>query len=218
MDYTAKVAAISIDQNSSYSNGNVDVVISGGTIAATKDAPAVSFTVHGKAPTGNELDGTKGSRIIVTGSYFSDRSPEPYLTADKTMVDDVAPDYADMYTPGGKYYTVTFDSTGGSATARGQMMTILARIAGVDTEGGFPWYAKGMAWAVENGVSDGSDPEMQRSPASGSRRCCGASLARPMPMSRLFRRSRTRLPSPTGLRPPWPGPSKTVSFRAATAN
>ena len=42
---------------------------------------------------------------------------------------------------------------------RAMLMTVLARYAGVDTEGGDTWYEKGMAWAVENGVSDGTAPE-----------------------------------------------------------
>lgn len=42
---------------------------------------------------------------------------------------------------------------------RGMLMTVLARFDGVDTEGGDPWYQKGMEWAVANGVSDGTNPE-----------------------------------------------------------
>ena len=41
---------------------------------------------------------------------------------------------------------------------RAMLMTVLARYAGEDTSGGATWYEKGMAWAVANGVSDGSDP------------------------------------------------------------
>ena len=37
--------------------------------------------------------------------------------------------------------------------------TILARLAGVDTENGATWYEKGMAWAVEQNISDGTAPE-----------------------------------------------------------
>ena len=44
-------------------------------------------------------------------------------------------------------------------TTRGMLMTILARMDGVDTTGGDSWYAKGMDWAVAQGVSDGTDPE-----------------------------------------------------------
>ena len=46
------------------------------------------------------------------------------------------------------------------AVTRGMVMTILARMEGVDTtagEGG-TWYGKGVAWAVEKGISDGTDP------------------------------------------------------------
>lgn len=43
-------------------------------------------------------------------------------------------------------------------TTRGMAVTVLARLAGVDTDGGANWYDKGVAWAMENGVSDGSAP------------------------------------------------------------
>ena len=42
---------------------------------------------------------------------------------------------------------------------RGMMMTALARLAGENTDGGTPWYAKGMAWATQQGISDGTNPE-----------------------------------------------------------
>lgn len=42
---------------------------------------------------------------------------------------------------------------------RGMVNTVLARLAGADTTGGETWYAKGTAWAVENGISDGTNPE-----------------------------------------------------------
>ena len=44
-------------------------------------------------------------------------------------------------------------------TTRAMLMTILARMDGVDTTGSDPWYAKGMEWAVAEGVSDGTNPE-----------------------------------------------------------
>ena len=38
--------------------------------------------------------------------------------------------------------------------------TVLARMDGVDTTvDGDPWYHKAMAWAMEHGVSDGTDPD-----------------------------------------------------------
>lgn len=42
---------------------------------------------------------------------------------------------------------------------RGMVSTVLARLAGEDTSGSTPWYAKGTAWAAQNGVSDGKNPE-----------------------------------------------------------
>ena len=42
---------------------------------------------------------------------------------------------------------------------RGMVVTVLARMSGVDTSGGAKWYDKGCAWAVANGISDGTAPE-----------------------------------------------------------
>ena len=42
-------------------------------------------------------------------------------------------------------------------TTRGMMVTVLARYAGVDTTTGSTWYEAGQTWAVENGVSDGTN-------------------------------------------------------------
>ena len=39
---------------------------------------------------------------------------------------------------------------------RQMLMTVLARLDGTDTSGNA--YAKGMEWAIRNGVSNGSDP------------------------------------------------------------
>lgn len=45
------------------------------------------------------------------------------------------------------------------AMTRGMVNTVLARLAGEDTSGSAPWYAKGTDWAVRSGVSDGKSPE-----------------------------------------------------------
>lgn len=42
--------------------------------------------------------------------------------------------------------------------SRGMLMTVLARYDGESTEGGTVWYEKGMNWAKNKGVSDGSAP------------------------------------------------------------
>ena len=40
---------------------------------------------------------------------------------------------------------------------RGMLVTVLARYADIDTEGGATWYEKSVAWAVANGLSDGTN-------------------------------------------------------------
>ncbi len=41
---------------------------------------------------------------------------------------------------------------------RAMVWTMLARLDGVDTEGGNSWYAKAQEWATANSVSDGENP------------------------------------------------------------
>ena len=43
--------------------------------------------------------------------------------------------------------------------SRAMLMTMLARMDGAETDGGSTWYEKGMAWAMAEGVSDGTNPE-----------------------------------------------------------
>ena len=50
-----------------------------------------------------------------------------------------------------------FDPNG--SVTRGMLMTVLARMAGVNTAGSQPWYKAGMDWAKAVGVSDGTNPE-----------------------------------------------------------
>lgn len=42
------------------------------------------------------------------------------------------------------------------STTRGMIVTILARVEGVNTNG-TPWYAAGQKWAMDNGISDGTN-------------------------------------------------------------
>lgn len=44
---------------------------------------------------------------------------------------------------------------------RAMLVTVLARFDGQDTTGGNVWYESAMAWAKENGISDGSNPNGQ---------------------------------------------------------
>ena len=44
------------------------------------------------------------------------------------------------------------------AVTRAMVWTVLARMAGEDTDGGSTWYAKAQEWVMETGVSDGTNP------------------------------------------------------------
>ena len=44
------------------------------------------------------------------------------------------------------------------AVTRAMVWTVLARMAGEDTEGGSTWYSKAQEWVMETGVSDGTNP------------------------------------------------------------
>jgi GH43 family beta-xylosidase/uncharacterized protein YjdB len=43
--------------------------------------------------------------------------------------------------------------------SRAMLFTVLARLHGVETEGGEYWYSKAKDWAIDSGISDGSTPE-----------------------------------------------------------
>jgi uncharacterized protein YjdB/lysophospholipase L1-like esterase len=43
--------------------------------------------------------------------------------------------------------------------SRAMLFTVLARLQGVETEGGSYWYSKAQDWAIASGISDGSAPE-----------------------------------------------------------
>lgn len=78
-----------------------------------------------------------------------------------------------------------FDGTGAGLFSpdadmtRAMVMTVLARLDGADTSG-TPWYAAGQSWAVENGVSDGSELDgsiTREQLAAMLYRCAGASVS-----------------------------------------
>ncbi|MBQ7713582.1 MAG: S-layer homology domain-containing protein [Oscillospiraceae bacterium] len=109
--------------------------------------------------------------LAVTASAESETPPAP--TEEQAVTPDPLAAYSDVdaalwYAPALRYVTkngvmgATGDGTftPNGAVTRGMVMTILARMEGVDTtadEGG-RWYDKGVAWAKEQGVSDGTRP------------------------------------------------------------
>lgn len=98
------------------------------------------------------------------------RPPHSSAQPDQPMTPEM-PDFADVAPTA--WYAEAVDyvveaglmtGTGGGkfspeqTVSRAMVMTVLARLAGVDTDGGDTWYEKALVWAVESGITDGSNP------------------------------------------------------------
>jgi len=104
--------------------------------------------------------GDTGGIVIPSGPVADDKQDE----TPKADFSDVAEDawYADavQYV----YEKGLMNGMGGgkfqpeAETSRAMVITMLARLAGADVDDSDPWYAKALAWAVENDVSDGTTP------------------------------------------------------------
>ena len=88
-----------------------------------------------------------------------------YKAEEKVAYTDVSP-YA-WYAEAVEYVTVQGLMNGvgegkfapSATVTRAMVWTVLARMDGENTEGGSTWYSKARTWAMENGVSDGANPE-----------------------------------------------------------
>ncbi len=104
------------------------------------------------------------SRVTIEAAFVEtgeEETDEPWVnTFVDVDTDDWYYDYVEYVCANGLMVgtsDVTFEPTG--TVTRGTLMTILARLDGVDTTDSDPWYQAGMEWAVAAGVSDGTDPE-----------------------------------------------------------
>lgn len=82
-------------------------------------------------------------------------NPFPDVSKNDWFYDDVA--YVVQNGLMGSMDNGQFNPNG--TTTRGMLMTILARLEGIDTSSSNPWYQTGMEWAMRTGVPDGSNPE-----------------------------------------------------------
>ena len=124
-----------------------------GTVAVIVHADGTEEIVTTSIPTETgvvlTLDGSATVKIVDNAKEFEDVH----------SVDHWAEDAVDFVVARGMF-TGTSETTfsPNSYMTRAMLMTVLARFDGEDTSGGSVWYEKGMAWAVKNGVSDGSNP------------------------------------------------------------
>lgn len=120
------------------------------------------------------LNGTSagGNKVPVTpevkdpgDTQPDDTQPEDTQPAEVRNFDDVpdghwAKEAVDFVTAKGLFQGASdTEFSPALPMSRAMVMTVLARAAGADTSGGGNWYAKGLAWAVEQGISDGTAPE-----------------------------------------------------------
>lgn len=125
--------------------------VTSGTVAVIVKADGTEEIVKTSALTEDgvvlKLDGSATVKVIDNAKDFSDTNGHwaedaiSFVTAREMF----AGTSATTFTPN-------------SQMTRAQLMTVLARFDGVDTNGGSVWYEKGMEWAKANGVSDGSNP------------------------------------------------------------
>ena len=133
------------------------------TILSDKTSTLGDLTV-GKA---NEIS-YQGYTVIVTlreyttgssssGGSTGTATDAPKQFKDVQPVNHWAKESIDYVTSRGLFNGKTEDTFAPEeATTRAQLMTVLARLDGADTTGAA--LEKGMAWAVANGISDGSNP------------------------------------------------------------
>ena len=92
-----------------------------------------------------------------SGGSIGTTTGEPKQFKDIHPVNHWAKESIDYVTSRGLFNGKTEDTFAPEeATTRAQLMTVLARLDGADTTGAA--LEKGMAWAVANGISDGSNP------------------------------------------------------------
>ena len=155
---------------------NADNIL--GAAVITVNLPAGVESAWVEIPVSNPTMGTvamisrAGGVEILKTSYVEQGSLVAKVSSgDQIVVVDNSQSFRDVAYTAWEYDAVAFVSSHGlfqgtgensfspkATTSRAMVMTVLARLAGYDTEGGATWYEKGMAWSVANGVSDGSNP------------------------------------------------------------
>ena len=124
--------------------GKTYTVLVDGTSVGTAEAKLgttdSSSSGQGGQPNQNGSQATVGSfKDVPQNSWFA--SAVQYVTSNSLMNG-----------------TSTTAFSPSATMSRGMLMTVLACYAGESTEGGTVWYEKGMNWAKNKGISDGSAP------------------------------------------------------------
>jgi len=153
--FKLKVAGEAVSGQYAVKNTNFLVSTKGGADEYAAQSHDLSLAVKGKAPapSGGSSGGTGGGAVVIAPPNV------------KTSFSDVPAgawyeDAVKFVVQRGLFNGVSETEFAPAANmTRAMLMTVLARLDGTDTSGGETWYEKGMAWAVEKGISDGTSPE-----------------------------------------------------------
>ena len=154
----------------SYSQAAAPVVtvdLPAGTASAKVEVPVTNATA-GTVAILVKADGTQ--EIVKTSVTTADSVTLTVEDGAKVMIVDNSKDFADVPASYWGSDAVDFATSrdlfnGTSATTfapdaemnRAMIVTVLARLDGVDTSAGSSWYETGRQWAIDAGISDGSD-------------------------------------------------------------
>lgn len=125
--------------------------VTAGTVAVLVNPDGTETVITGSVPTegGVAVEIADGAtiKIVDNAAKFVDVSAKDW---EKNAVDFVS---ARGIMNGTDSVSFSPDAT----TTRAQVWTMLARMSGVDTSEGETWYSVGQKWAMENGISDGTN-------------------------------------------------------------
>ena len=157
-------------------NQNVDWTSSNSAVATVDSNGTVNAVAAGEATiTVTTEDGSKTATCTITvtkqpggGTHVDPVEPSKPVEEPEEQPEasysDVRP--TDWYAEAVEYVSVQGLMTGvgngkfspDTSVTRAMVWTVLARMADEDTYGGATWYAKAQEWAMETGVSDGTNP------------------------------------------------------------
>ncbi len=167
------VYASVVNNEDGTATADLSIMVNGTALREVPGGISIAFPYTAGSPTTVAkllyADGTYG---IIPKSIADDEmisihlsGPSSLLIEDNTQVfDDIVANYwaaedIAFVTSHGLFLGVAptiFDAT--DTMSRSMLWTVLARMEGVDTEGGTTWYSKGRDWAIANDISNGSDP------------------------------------------------------------